>query len=137
MQQEALKKNAAAFFAPTTDGDFSAPAAGQNMDDAAAVFYAVEQKKQGHQLGAPIPGYSGHNRRFEADNIFGTTYQGSRTNAVDSNNRIQFEKGETLKTTAKFMPSYNDARQQRAQFWEWTPTLALWLNFHPCLHLRK
>ncbi len=86
------------------------------MEAAAAVFHGVEQKKQGLALGNPIPGYSGHNRRFEADNIFGTTYQGSRTSAVESNTRINYEKGETLRTTAKFMPSYSEARQQRSQF---------------------
>jgi len=85
------------------------------MDDATGVFYGVAAKKDGLKLGNPVPGYSGHNRRFEADNIFGTTYQGSRVSAVDSNGRIQYEKGETLKTTAKFMPSYTEARQQRSQ----------------------
>ena len=84
------------------------------MDAATDIFYGQEAKKKGHQLGNPVPGYSGHNRRFEADNIFGTTYQGSRVSAVDSNVRINYEKGETLKTTAKFMPSYTEARQQRS-----------------------
>jgi len=44
------------------------------MEDANRIFHGVEQRKRGHDLGNPIPGYSGHNRRFEADNIFGTTY---------------------------------------------------------------
>lgn len=67
-------------------------------------------------MGNPIPGYSGHNRRIEADNIFGATYQAARSNAVDSNVRIDYEKGETLRNTAKFMPSYEQARAAR-QFW--------------------
>ena len=116
VQNEALKQAADAFFQPSGEGNFAQQSAGQSMDAATDVFYGVEQKKEGLKLGNPIPGYSGHNRRFEADNIFGTTYQGSRVNAVESNTRIQYEKGETLKTTAKFMPSYTEARQQRSQF---------------------
>lgn len=76
------------FFQTSVDGDFGAPPKGQSSDAAAEIFYGVEKKKLGHQLGNPIPGYSGHNRRIEADNIFGTTYEGSRKNAVESNGRI-------------------------------------------------
>ena len=51
------------------------------MEDAAKVFHGVEPKKTGLALEPPIPGYSGHNRRIEADNIFGTTFQGCKVNA--------------------------------------------------------
>lgn len=88
VQQEAMKKASAAFFESSVDGNFGQPPSGQSADDAAKIFHGVDERKLGHQLGAPIPGYSGHNRRIEADNIFGTTYEGSRKNAVDSNGRI-------------------------------------------------
>ena len=88
VQAEAMKKASAAFFQSSVDGDFGQPPAGQSEDEATKIFHGVETKKQGLQLGAPIPGYSGHNRRIEADNIFGTTYEGSRKNAVESNGRI-------------------------------------------------
>ena len=106
VQQEAMKANAAAFFQSSVDGSFKAQPAGQSLEAATDIFHGVEPRKRGLDLGNPIPGYSGTNRRFDADNIFGTTYQGARVNAVDSNNRIEFEKGETLKQTAQFMPKY-------------------------------
>ena len=74
VRQEAMKKAAAAFFETSVDGEFKAGPQGQSLEDANKIFHGVEAKKRGHDLGNPIPGYSGHNRRFEADNIFGTTY---------------------------------------------------------------
>ena len=67
----------------------------------------------GHQLGRPIPGYSGFDPRIEADNIFGQTYNNSRNNAEESGARINQERGETLKMTQQFMPSYTQARAAR------------------------
>lgn len=113
VQNREFQHNVDAFFAPTGEFCGDRGSAGQDMDDATKVFYGVQEKPQGLKLGAPIPGYSGHNRRFEADNIFGSTFQASRVNAAESNQRIDFEKGETLKTTCKFMPSYEQARQAR------------------------
>ena len=46
----------------------------QAESDAVAAFYGIENKPQGLKLGDPIPGYSGVNRRVEADNVFGMTY---------------------------------------------------------------
>ncbi len=57
-------------------------------------------------MGTPIPGYSGSNRRVEADNVFGMTYAEALKRANDSLNRIQQEKGETLKQTSTFVPVY-------------------------------
>lgn len=74
-----------------------------------AVFYGVEATKHGLKLGTPIPGYSGVNRRVEADNVFGMTYAEACKRANDSLNRIQQEKGETLKMTSTFVPSYKQA----------------------------
>ncbi len=54
-------------------------------------------------MGTPIPGYSGVNRRVEADNVFGMTYAEAFRRAKDSLARIQTEKGETLKMTSTFV----------------------------------
>lgn len=75
---------------------------GQDVEKAINVFYGVEEKKTGLQLGQPIPGYSGVSRRVEADNMFGMTYAETYRRAKESQSRIQQEKGETLKTTAVF-----------------------------------
>lgn len=79
----------------------------QDLDQAASVFYGVQDKKQGLQLGQPIPGYSGVSRRVEADNMFGMTYAETYRRAKESQCRIQQEKGETLKKTAIFETTYN------------------------------
>ena len=113
MADEQFKANAAAFYAQANDGLPDRQPAAQSLDNATEVFYGVEAKKRGLTLGHPIPGYSGHNRRIEADNIFGATYQASKVGAETSNQRIEFEKGETLKTTQQFMPSYAQARADR------------------------
>lgn len=113
VNDQAMKANLEAFFVSGADDLPEREPARQTLDNAANIFHGVEETKKGLQLGAPIPGYSGHNRRIEADNIFGATYQAAKTGANTSNNRIDFEKGETLKQTCKFMPSYSDARHGR------------------------
>lgn len=77
VNQQHFERNAAAFF---NDGN---PvkidnSQGQSLDQANEIFFGVEKKKKGHQLGKPIPGYSGTNQRVEADNIFGMTYANAR-----------------------------------------------------------
>lgn len=74
----------------------------QDMDAAAAIFYGVDQKAKGLALGCPIPGYSGVNRRVEADNVFGMTYAEALRKADESQGRIQAEKGDTLKATSMY-----------------------------------
>jgi hypothetical protein len=76
----------------------------QTEAEAVAAFYGVEEKPKGLMLGQPIPGYSGVNRRIEADNVFGMTYAEACKRAKDSLARIQQEKGETLKMTSTFVP---------------------------------
>jgi len=76
----------------------------QTQDEAISAFYGIEEKPKGLMLGQPIPGYSGVNRRVEADNVFGMTYAEACKRAKDSLARIQQEKGETLKMTSTFVP---------------------------------
>ena len=57
-------------------------------------------------LGAPIPGYSGVNRRVQADNVFGMTYAEARKMAGESLAKIDAEKSETLKETSKWVPEH-------------------------------
>jgi len=75
----------------------------QKESEAVAAFYGIEEKPKGLMLGQPIPGYSGVNRRVEADNVFGMTYAEACKRAKDSLARIQQEKGETLKMTSTFV----------------------------------
>ena len=80
---------------------------GQNYDNALRVFYGVDATQtEAPKLEDPIPGYCGFNRRIQADNIFGMTYAEARRRAQESQNRIEVEKAETLKTTSKFFPEY-------------------------------
>jgi hypothetical protein len=57
-------------------------------------------------LGEPIPGYSGVNRRVQADNVFGMTYAEARKMAGESLAKIDAEKSETLKETSKWVPEH-------------------------------
>lgn len=79
----------------------------ETYEDALRVFYGVEgSSNEAQKLGAPIPGYCGFNRRVQADNVFGMTYAEARRRAQDSQARIDQEKGETLRSTAVFIPEY-------------------------------
>ena len=76
------------------------------------VFFGVEQPQhQAPPLGEPIPGYSGFNRRVQADNVFGMTYAEARKKAMESQNRIDQDKGETLKMTQTFVPDYRTTKK--------------------------
>jgi hypothetical protein len=81
------------------------------------IFYGYEEKKnQALKLGDPIPGYSGVNRRVQADNVFGMTYAEARRRAMESQNRIDDEKGETLKMTSTFVPEYLRPKQEEGYY---------------------
>lgn len=66
----------------------------------------VKAEKAVQKLGEPIPGYSGVNRRVQADNVFGMTYAEARRMAGESLNKIDIEKSETLKETSKWIPAH-------------------------------
>lgn len=71
------------------------------------IFYGIEaQKNQAPPLGEPIPGYSGVNRRIQADNIFGMTYAEARRRAMESQGRIDNDKGDTIKMNSTYVPDY-------------------------------
>ena len=72
-------------------------------------FYGIDQvaeSKTVPKLGEPIPGYSGVNRRVQADNVFGMTYAEARRMAQESLNKIDAEKSETLRETSKWIPAH-------------------------------
>ena len=78
----------------------------QTADEAAAAFHGVKPtaaNKSVKQLGEPIPGYSGVNRRIQADNVFGMTYAEARKMAVESMGKVNAEKSETLRETSKWV----------------------------------
>lgn len=77
----------------------------QTESEATAAFYGVTStapSKVVKQLGEPIPGYSGVNRRIQADNVFGMTYAEARKMAVESLGKVNVEKSETLRETSKW-----------------------------------
>jgi hypothetical protein len=70
-------------------------------------FYGVDEVNEAQrvpQLGEPIPGYCGVNRRVQADNVFGLTYADARRMAQESLKRIEAEKSDTLRETSKWVP---------------------------------
>jgi len=54
------------------------------LETATAIFFGIDNFKSGLKLGQPIPGYSGVNRRVEADNVFGMTYAEACRRAKES-----------------------------------------------------
>lgn len=95
----------------SADATLSSQKKEESYEDALRIFYGVEvPRNEAQKLGEPIPGYCGVNRRVQADNVFGMTYAEARRRAQDSQNRIELEKGETLKTTSQFVPEYKSKR---------------------------
>ncbi len=79
------------------------------MGSATNAFFGIEGAQSGKEvlpLGEPIPGYSGVNRRVQADNVFGMTYAEARRMAGESLNKIEQEKSETLRETSKWIPEH-------------------------------
>lgn len=108
VRQEALKRTQPKFNPDETQGNQRKE---ESYEDALRVFYGVEvPRNEASKLGEPIPGYCGVNRRVQADNVFGMTYAEARRRAQDSQNRIELEKGETLKATSQFVPDYKTKR---------------------------
>ena len=81
----------------------------QSGSQATAAFYGIDEVKKEklvEKLGEPVPGYSGVNRRIQADNVFGMTYAEARRMAGESLNKIDAEKSETLRETSKWVPEH-------------------------------
>jgi len=77
----------------------------EDMPGATTAFYGIDvtpEDKSVKILGEPIPGYSGVNRRVQADNVFGMTYAEARKMAGESHTKIEAEKSETLKETSRW-----------------------------------
>lgn len=111
-ENEDIEKSMAAFYQLDDSHGRGKGPADQSAEDAAAAFHGIDPTRRGLDLGEPIPGYSGANQRVEADNVFGMTYAEARRRAKDSLQRIEVEKGETLKQTATFIPEYKRAQEQ-------------------------
>jgi len=52
----------------------------------------------------------------QADNVFGMTYAEARRRAMDSQNRIEDEKKDTLRTTAPFVPEWKRPKEEET-YW--------------------
>lgn len=68
-------------------------------------FYGMDAAKKGQQLGQPIPGYSGTNRRIDADNLFGMTYAEARNAADQSQSNIDNERATPTRSPALLCPA--------------------------------
>lgn len=113
VEQESLKRDAKAFFG-TTDEPYHKDRVVRNTeeqninaffnDDAEPIEKIIKKEKT--KLGDPIPNYSGVTRRVQADNVFGMTYAEACRRAKESQQRVENEKGETLKMTSTYLPDY-------------------------------
>lgn len=107
VQKQQLDKNTRIFYGLQEGQKGSPSKKNQSEEDALRVFYGYEEAQdKARNLGAPIPGYCGVNRRVGADNVFGMTYADARKKAEESQKRVCDEKGETLRTTAPYVPEY-------------------------------
>ena len=116
VQENHLKKNTNAFYG--VDPNFKSTKTRkveQTEEDAMNAFFAVEEKKE-LKIGNPIPGYGGVNRRVGADNVFGMTYAEARRRADESLNKINSEKGDTLKMNSTFVPAYKRPKEEEEWF---------------------
>ena len=111
-QQQEFEQSKKSFYAAGSQIVHSDKKKEQALDDATNVFYGIQAPNpKNNKLGEPIPGYSGTNRRVQADNVFGMTYAEANRRAKESQNRIQDEKGDTLRTTAPFVPEYKRPKE--------------------------
>lgn len=116
VKKQALEKDAATFYGFDPKTHVSRPKVHEETEEEAIKkFFAVEQKKE-LKIGEPIPGYSGCSRRVQADNVFGMTYAEARRRAYESQNKIEGEKGETLKMNSTFLPSYKRPKEEDEWF---------------------
>merc|ERR1712159_180583 len=60
-------------------------------------------------LDQTIPGYTGHARRIAADNIYGCTFKNAKMNAVQSQNRIDYERNENMACVTGQIPDLGRA----------------------------
>lgn len=105
VQQQAFAKNSAAFYSNGVEIAHARAKPAQTEDQAMNLFFGCDDnEKKPEKFGNPIPGYSGVSRRVVADNVFGMTYAEANRRAMESQNRITVEKGDTLKMTAEFKP---------------------------------
>ena len=86
VKKQTFDKDAEAFWSMhASEGTTKLGGKNQSEEDAAKVFFGIEEKKPANfNHHAPIPGYCGTNRRVNADNIFGMTYAEARRRADDS-----------------------------------------------------
>lgn len=81
----------------------------QTEAEATSAFFQVAPPKPDQTvkpLGEPIPGYSGVNRRIQADNVFGMTYAEARKMAGESLSKVNQEKSETLRETSQWVHKF-------------------------------
>jgi hypothetical protein len=81
-----------------------APKKEQNFGDSTKQFYGVEEEKEIHSLGKPLPGYTGFIKRVAADNIFGSTYAEGMRKGHQSYDNISEQKTNNLSTQARRVP---------------------------------
>jgi len=75
---------------------------GHSLGDSTNLFFG--QEKAQHQIGNPVPGYTGVSRRVVADNIFGCTYAEGRRRGAESHGSVTNDKATNLMTQSKMVP---------------------------------
>ena len=108
VQNEHFKANQKAFFENGNDMALDRRPANQSYAAAVNVFHGNDEKPRGQVFEAPIPGYSGHTQRLEADCIFGQTFANAMDQGSKSIHRIKDERAETVKKATNKFPNYKD-----------------------------
>jgi len=76
----------------------------QTPEEATNKFFAVDDAKEIHSLGKPLPGYTGFIKRVAADNIFGSTYGDGMKRGKQSESSITEAKTFNLSTQSRRVP---------------------------------
>jgi hypothetical protein len=76
----------------------------QTVTDSTRQFFGVDEAKEIHSLGKPLPGYTGFIKRVAADNIFGTTYGDGMKKGHASYAAISEDKTNNLSTQSRRVP---------------------------------
>eukprot|EP01015_Nassula_variabilis_P036231 TRINITY_DN9292_c0_g1_i5.p1 TRINITY_DN9292_c0_g1~~TRINITY_DN9292_c0_g1_i5.p1 ORF type:complete len:191 (+),score=43.35 TRINITY_DN9292_c0_g1_i5:64-573(+) len=76
----------------------------ETLEEAAVMFYDGTEQNPKMRIGEPIPGYTGVNRRVEADNVFGLSYAEARKKGGDSFNKLVNDRATNLKTQSSVVP---------------------------------
>lgn len=79
----------------------------ETEDEAERKFYGDVDEKKVVKKGDPIPGFTGYNKRVNADNIFGATYAQARKKGQQSEDDIKVQQQFNIKAQGTMIPPIN------------------------------